>query len=218
MCFKIVSKILANQFSIVLTKLIGREQSGLLVGCCPFDNINASQEAVYSIERETNDPSRMIIKIDIEKAYNTFSWSVILVTLAKMNFPSNWISWIKTCLTSTSFSFLINGHPTRWISSSKGLRQGDPIFSYLFILVSQILTSMLNSSLNIGQIMGFNNNANSNFNHLIYDDDLVLIIRASRLAERNINHCLDIYGQLISQYLNVSKSTVYFPSWFNKRA
>lgn len=135
MCYKIVFKILAKQVSSVLPYLSGREQSGLVVGCCPFDKIIALQEVVHLIKHDISNPPRMIIKVDIEKAHETISWSAIIAILAIMNFPTHWISLIKTFLTSTSFSFLINGHPSRWISSSKGVRQGNPISSYLFILV-----------------------------------------------------------------------------------
>lgn len=78
----------------------------------------------------------MLVKIDIEKTYDTLSWTAILATLAKMDFSNTWISWIKTCLNSISFSFIINDFSVPWISSSHGVLQGDPVSSYLFILVS----------------------------------------------------------------------------------
>lgn len=76
---------------------------------------------------------------------------------------------------------------------------------------------MLNAALHTDQIPGFNRNINSNFNHCMYADDLVLITRATRFAARNIKLCLNFYGHLTGQHLNVSKSSIYFPSWFNKR-
>lgn len=65
-------------------------------------------------------------------------------------------------------------------------------------------------------IPGFNHNLRYNFNHLIYTDDLILVSQASRGTTQNINLCLSIYGKLIGQIPNSSKSAVYFPSWFNK--
>ncbi|XP_039120948.1 uncharacterized protein LOC120257557 [Dioscorea cayenensis subsp. rotundata] len=215
-CYKIITKILANRLKFVLPKLIGIEQAGFVSGHCPFDNIIALQEVVHSLENDRKDPPRMLIKIDVEKAYYTLSWSAILATLTKMNFPSIWISWIKTCISSTSFSFLINGQPSTWIKSTRGVRQGDPISSYLFILVSQNLTSMLNYALRHNLIPGFSKHLKYNFNHLMYVDDLVLITRASRRSARFIISCLNFYGKLTGQSPNLSKSAVYFPSWFNK--
>lgn len=97
-----------------------------------------------------------------------------------------------------------------------GLDKAIP-FPLICILVSQILTSKLNSALHCGLIPGFNGNINSNFNHLIYGDDLVRITRTSRCIACKINLFLNSYGHLISQHLNVNKSAVYFPCWFNKR-
>lgn len=160
---------------------------------------------------------RMLIKIDIEKGHNTISWSAILATLTKMNFPSIWISWIRTCLTSTSFSFLINGRPTSWIKLAREVRQGNPISSYLFILVSQNLTSMFIFALRHNMIPGFNSQLRHNFNHLMFADDLVIISRATRKVARFISLCLDLYEKISGHSPNVSKSIIYFPSWINKR-
>lgn len=211
-CFKIISKILTNCLKLVLPHVIVREQAGFVSSRCSFDNIIALQEIVHTLENGTNSPPRMIIKLDIEKAYDTLNWSVILAILSKMNFPSLWLSWISTCLHSCSFSLLINGNPSPWFSSSRGVHQGDPISSYPFILVSQILTNMLNFGLTYGMIPGFYSNLNHNFNHLMYVDDLIIVTQASRNTAHNINLCLSIYSNLTSQHSNLAKSEIYFPS------
>lgn len=77
--FKIISKILANRLRLVLPLLIGREQAGFVSDRCSFDNIIAVQEIVHSMENDTKNPPRMLIKLDIEKAYDTVNWSAILV-------------------------------------------------------------------------------------------------------------------------------------------
>ncbi|XP_039130894.1 uncharacterized protein LOC120267295 [Dioscorea cayenensis subsp. rotundata] len=145
--FKIISKLLANRMQLVLPSLIGREQAGFVTNRCSFDNIIAVQEIVHTLETDTKNPPRMLIKLDIEKTYDTVNWNAILAVFDHMNFPPLWISWISTCLRSCSFSLLINGNSSPWFPSSRGVRQGDPISSYLFILVSQILTAFLNQGL-----------------------------------------------------------------------
>ncbi|XP_039120341.1 uncharacterized protein LOC120256728 [Dioscorea cayenensis subsp. rotundata] len=167
-------------------------------------------------QTDTMNTPRMLIKLDIEKAYDTIDWNAILAIISCMNFPDHWISWVSTCLQSCSFSLLINGSLSPWFSSSRGVRQGDPISSYLFILVSQTLTHMLNISFSINMIHGFNPNLSNNFNHLMYADDLILITQGSRKAARSVNLCLDLYSKLTSQCPNLSKSHIYFPSWYNK--
>ena len=73
------------------------------------------------MEHDLGEPPRMLIKIDIEKAYDALEWYAILATIAGMNFPLVWISWVKACNTSPSFFFLINGQPTSWSISKETL-------------------------------------------------------------------------------------------------
>lgn len=84
-------------------------------------------------------------------------------------------------------------------------------------MVSQNLTSILNIALHRNLIHGFETRLTNNFNHLMYADDLVLISQATRKTARNIKLCLSIYALLNGQHSNLLKSTVYLPSWFNKR-
>ncbi|XP_039119935.1 uncharacterized protein LOC120256290 [Dioscorea cayenensis subsp. rotundata] len=91
-----------------------------------------------------------------------------------------------------------------------------PFSSHLFILVTQVHTSMLNTGLVNCMIPGFNPNLNHNFNHLMFADDLILVTQASRRAARGINQCLNVYGFLTGQRPNFAKSHIFFPTWCNK--
>ena len=197
-CYKIISKILTNRLKPVIHKLIGPEQNGFLAGKSTFDNIIAVQEIVHSLETDTQHPPRMLIKVDIEKAYDAMEWEAILATLKVMNFTEVWISWIRACIISPSFSFIINGQPSDWITPARGVRQRDPISPYLFLLVSQNLSSMLNHAMGLNMVPGFDHRLNRNLNHLMFADDLIIITRASRRDARNCSLCLDIYKRLIS--------------------
>lgn len=135
-----------------------------------------------------------------------------------MNFPSVWISWIKIYLNSASFSFLINGHPTSWISSSRGSEARRPYLSLSFYLAFPKSYKFFEFfALRNGMIPGFNNNLRSDFNHLMYDDDLILISHATRKSASYIKLCLSIYGQMTGNFSNGLKFEVFFPTWFNKR-
>lgn len=110
-----------------------------------------------------------------------------------MNFPAAWIFWIKSCITSASFSFLINGRPTEWISGSRGLQQGDPISPFLFLLVTQNLSAIFNWDLNLEMVPRFDGRLSKNFNHLMFTDELIIISKSSRATAKNCKLCLDIY-------------------------
>lgn len=79
------------------------------------------------------------------------------------------------------YSFLIKGQPTQWTKPSSGIRQGDPLSPYLFILASQLLSFLLNKSMHEGGIDGFNfgNSIDPDATRLMYADDLILVCKAS---------------------------------------
>lgn len=132
-----------------------------------------------------------------------------------MNFPLVWISWIHACLNSTSLSIIINKKPSCWIPSSRDIRQGDLLSSHMFILVTQNLTIILNHAMSINMIPGFDLNLHSNFNHLMYADDLILVTQGSEKIARNIYLCFSIYDKPFWQRVNHTKSVVYFLDRFN---
>ncbi|XP_039119158.1 uncharacterized protein LOC120255390 [Dioscorea cayenensis subsp. rotundata] len=213
----LIREVTREEICLSVFELPSESKRALFRVAVPLINIIALQEVAHTIETDCKNLPRMLVKIDIEKAYDTISWSAILSTLTKMSFSFVWISSIKSCFTSTSFSFLINGHPSYWISSSRGIRQGDLISSYLFILVSQNLTSILNFALANDFVPGFDMRLHVNFNHLMFADDLVIISQASHKSARFIKLCFDFYGKISGQVPNASKSAIYFPSWANKR-
>lgn len=93
-----------------------------------------------------------------------------------MDFPLTWISCVKACIPSTRFSLLISGTPSDWISFSRGIQQEDPLSPYLFVLTSQILTITLNKAIDMSLIPYFDSRLTLNFNHLVYADDLILVM------------------------------------------
>lgn len=127
-----------------------------------------------------------------------------------MGFLSTWIFWVQSCISTLEFFFLINGQPSPWISTSRGVRQRDPLSPYLFVLVSQNLADMLNNALNLGLIPGLDNRMSLNFNNLIYADDLILITQASRKAAGNCNLCLSINAHLAGQKPNYTNQLFIF--------
>lgn len=133
-----------------------------------------------------------------------------------MNFPPVWINQINVCLSSASFSVLVNGHNSDWFSSSRGVRQGNPISLLLFLLVTQNLSAILSKALDLQLVLGFYNSLPRNFNHLMFTDDLILIIKTSRKATRNSLFCFNLYHNLTGQKSNPKKSQFYLPSWANK--
>lgn len=164
--YKVIAKILANHLRNVISNLVGPEQNGFISRCGTYDNIIAAQEIAHNLETDSSVLPRMIIKIDVEKAFDTLEWNVVIATLRRMLFPKCWITWIRNSFSSASFSFIFNGKHSGWINSSRGVRQGDPLSPLLFILTSQTLTAILNKARSLNLVRGFNNNLPKNLTTL----------------------------------------------------
>lgn len=82
----------------------------------------------------------MTLKLAISKVYDQVEWPFLQGIMAKLGFPEKWISWVMSCVTTSSFFVLINGKPYGNIDPTKGIRQGDPLSSYLFLLCAEEFT------------------------------------------------------------------------------
>ena len=92
--------------------------------------------------------------LDIENAYDNISWSFIIQILKRMRFEAKWVEWIRWCISTATFSVMINVSPCGFFHSSKGLRQEDPLSPYLFVLGMEVLSILINKAVDGGFLIG----------------------------------------------------------------
>ncbi|GKV49874.1 hypothetical protein SLEP1_g56597 [Rubroshorea leprosula] len=171
--YKILAKIFANRLKKVLDGLIGEQQMAFISGMQLMDGVVIANELVD--EAKKRKKSTFLFKIDFEKAYDKVSWSFLDYMMLRMGFCSTWRKWIRECLETSSVSILVNGSSTRQFSVSRGLRQGDPLSPFLFIIAAEGLNGLVSTAAQKGLLQGVEvGSRNLKISHLQYADDTIL--------------------------------------------
>ena len=128
--YKILAKVLANRLKKVVSKVVSPTQNAFVEGRQILDAALIANKAINSLLK--GDEAGVLCKLDLEKAYDHINWDFLMTVMLKMGFGEKWTGWIRWCISTTSFSVLINGSPAGFFQSTRGLRQGDPISPCLF--------------------------------------------------------------------------------------
>ena len=136
----------------------------------------------------------MGLKIDMEKAYDRLEWNFLLSVLKCFGFPSIWIQWVMRCVTTPSFSILINGNPYGFFKPGRGIHQGDPLSPFLFVLATEVLARLINKEACQHKIKGFKLAPHLvPITHLQFADDPFIFAQANDENMERIKAILETY-------------------------
>jgi len=150
--FKLIAKILANRLKGVLENVIDMKQFAFLSGGGLLDSVLIANEMVDYLRKDR--VKGVIVKVDYEKAYDSVEWNFLEYMMRRLGFVNKWINWISMCLKSTTVSILVNGSPTKEFKPKRGLRQGDPLAPFLFLIMAEGLASLVREAIRIGVLEG----------------------------------------------------------------
>jgi hypothetical protein len=153
----------------------------------------------------------MALKLDMSKAYDRVEWSFLEGVMSRLGFQSSWIRRIMRCLSSVSYSILINGDPFGYITPSCGIRQGDPISPYLFILCTEAFSALLMQAERDRCITGVPiARGRMRLNHLFFADDSLLFCKAQYGGMGKFDSTVGKYESASGQRLNREKTSIFF--------
>uniref|UniRef100_A0A803PJY6 Reverse transcriptase domain-containing protein n=1 Tax=Cannabis sativa TaxID=3483 RepID=A0A803PJY6_CANSA len=214
--YKIISRVLVNRLKPILSRIISPAQSAFLPHRLISDNIIIGQEIFHALSHRTSGKHGwMAIKLDMAKAFDRVEWNFIKQIMTKLNFPHRFINLVMACISTVSFSFSINQQVLGRVTPSRGIRQGDPLSPYLFLLCSEGLSSLISQknlatkSRNNGLGLKIARNAPI-ISHLFFADDSLLFSPASSRSANTIKEVLHAYCSASGQMVNYNKSSLFF--------
>ncbi|KAJ6795099.1 Uncharacterized protein M6B38_227070 [Iris pallida] len=208
--YKIITHLMCRRMEDAMQGLVSRNQAAFIKGRSIAEHSLLAHELI----REFHKPGGMkaCVKLDLRKAYDTINRDFLCHLMAAMGFSETWVDRVRECITSPTFSVLIQGIPYGFFGSSRGLRQGDPLSPYLFTLVMEYFTCLMDIAVHRERIVPIYSRVSPVVSHLIYADDLLVLLRPSMRGMRELAAVMEEFGQLSGLRLNRDKSKVYFSS------
>jgi len=159
--YKIVAKLLAKRIKKVIGKLISDCQTAFVPGRQILDGVLVINELIDLAKRKRKEC--LLLKVDFEKAYDFVNWKYLKYMLKRMGFGQRWLAWMEACVFISSMSVLVNGSPTEDFQVGRGLRQGDPLSPFLFLIAAEGLTGLARNAVDLGEFKEFKVAENVNF-------------------------------------------------------
>jgi len=220
--YKILAKVFANRLRLVIGSVISDSQSAFIKGRQILDGILWANEIVDDTRKRRKE--LLLFKVDFEKAYDSIDWGYLDEVIRKMGFPTLWQKWINQCIGMATASVLVNESPTDEFPLERGLRQGDPLSPFLFLLVVEgfnvLMKAMSSNHLFNGYSVGSSNPVV--VSHLQFADDTLILGEKSWANVRTMWAVLMLFEALSSLEVNFSKSqlvgVIVSDSWLSEAA
>ncbi|GJZ93044.1 RNA-directed DNA polymerase, eukaryota [Tanacetum coccineum] len=148
----------------------------------------------------------MIFKVDFEKAFDSVRWDYLDDVLNKFGFGVKWRTWIQGCLNPAMGSILVNGSPTSEFKFYKGLKQGDLLSPFLFILIMESLHLSFKNVVNAGLYKGLPIDSSLTLFHLFYADDAVFVDKWDKQYVATLVNVLKCFFLASGRKINLHKS------------
>jgi hypothetical protein len=196
---KLITKTLAIRLSKNMDRLISSSQSAFVKGRCIHDNFMYVRNLAQAYHRTKT--LALLFKLDISKAFDTVSWEYILEMMENRSFSARWRDWISLLLRTSHSSVLLNGTVGERIQHARGLRQGDPLSPYLFILAIDTLQKVLELATQEGILSPLRGRF-ARIRLSLYADDAVIFLNPDKQEVTSLLNILTHFGVATGPRLN----------------
>ncbi|XP_045797575.1 uncharacterized protein LOC123891718 [Trifolium pratense] len=204
--YKILAKVLANRLRQVIGSVISESQTAFVKNRQILDGILIANEVVDEARKSKKD--LLLFKVDFEKAYDSVDWGYLDAVMGRMSFPTLWRKWIRECVCTATASVLVNGSPTDEFPLRRGLRQGDPLSPFLFLLAAEGLNVLMEAMVARNMFTGYSigGPGSVSVSHLQFADDTLLMGVKSWANVRALRAVLVLFETMSGLKVNFNKS------------
>ena len=206
--YKCITKLLREKLRMVLPHIVADTQGAFVSGRSIMHNIVLCQDIV-KLYKPSQKQKGCLMKIDIHKAYDTVCWEFLDEMMKALHFPTSIIKLIMLCVTSPSFTLMLNGVPTGFFTSNRGLRQGDPMSPLLFVLCMEYFTRIMKFVGRQNKFRFHPRCKSLGMNHLYFADDMILFYKGDYQSVLMMLQGLKLFFGSTGLVANPNKSAIF---------
>jgi hypothetical protein len=208
--YKVISKVLSNRLRVILPEIISNHQSVFVPRRLITDNILLAYECIHTMKKKKGKRGLCAVKLDMHKAYDRVEWSFLEKIMSKLGFDQRWIKIIMACVSSVRYKVRFNSCEIDSFSPIRGLRQGDPLSPYLFLLVVEGLSCMLRGAKERGELEGVKVCREAPIiSHLLLADDSLILMHVDKKNADCLLGILNKYCVYSGQKISETKSSIF---------
>lgn len=171
-------------------------------------NILLCQE-VLSKYTHANISPRCTMKIDSHKAYDSVALGFVREVLEGLKFPPCFVDWVMMCVGTATYSVVVNGELKGYFAGKRGLRQGDLLSPFLFVVCVELLSRVLGTVRNERDFRYHPKCQRMQLNHVCFADDLMLFYRGDVESALCLKRKLEIFLAASGMSVNLLKSEIF---------
>lgn len=198
---KILTKVLTTRLQQQVQKLIDLDQTGFIKGRSISKNFVYATELVQCYHKRKTPT--LVVKLDFAKAFDSVNWDSLDLVLQSRGFPLLLRRWMRHLLSTSMSAVLVDGILGPWISCHHGLRQGDALSLYLFLLMANILQKLVKANGLIRHPL-----LEESCPVLQYVDDTIILVKGNIEDAQCLKQTLNLFLEATGLTINFSKSTV----------